>query len=131
MACFRDSAWRTGMDGVWNDSQPIYQQLRDKVAGMMLDGAVGEGDPVPSVRQVAADCQINPLTVMKAYQQLSDEGLLEKRRGLGMFVAPGALERLAQSEREKFLTEQWPETLRTIRRLGLSVNDLLQSGDGE
>ncbi|WP_224777850.1 GntR family transcriptional regulator [Gluconobacter thailandicus] len=131
MACFRDSAWRTGMDGVWNDSQPIYQQLRDKVVGMMLDGAVGEGDPVPSVRQVATDCQINPLTVMKAYQQLSDEGLLEKRRGLGMFVAPGALERLAQSEREKFLTEQWPETLRTIRRLGLSVNDLLQSGDGE
>nr|WP_231875234.1 GntR family transcriptional regulator [Gluconobacter thailandicus] len=131
MACFRDSAWRAGMDGVWNDSQPIYQQLRDKVVGMMLDGAVGEGDPVPSVRQVATDCQINPLTVMKAYQQLSDEGLLEKRRGLGMFVAPGALERLAQSEREKFLTEQWPETLRTIRRLGLSVNDLLQSGDGE
>lgn len=119
------------MDGVWNDSQPIYQQLRDKVVGMMLDGAVGEGDPVPSVRQVAADCQINPLTVMKAYQQLADEGLLEKRRGLGMFVASGALERLAQSERQKFLTEQWPETLRTIRRLGLSVNDLLQTGDGE
>ena len=117
------------MDGAWNESQPIYQQLRDRVVGMMLDGAVAEGDAIPSVRQGAAECQVNPLTGMKAYQQLSDEGLVEKRRGLGLFVAQGALARLGESERQKFLTEQWPETLRTIRRLGLSLNDLLKEGD--
>nr|WP_288144780.1 GntR family transcriptional regulator [Gluconobacter cerinus] len=120
---------RCVVDGAWNESQPIYQQLRDRVVGMMLDGAVAEGDAIPSVRQVAAECQVNPLTVMKAYQQLSDEGLVEKRRGLGLFVAQGALARLGESERQKFLTEQWPETLRTIRRLGLSLNDLLKEGD--
>ncbi|GBD56441.1 GntR family transcriptional regulator [Gluconobacter wancherniae] len=119
------------MDGAWNDTQPIYQQIRDRVVGMMLDGVISEGDPIPSVRQTAAECQVNPLTVMKAYQQLSDDGLVEKRRGLGMFVAPGALKRLAGTERQKFLDEQWPETLRTIRRLGLSLEELLNQENGQ
>src|SRR6478672_5046697 len=97
------------MDREWNDNQPIYRQLRDRVVAMILDGLLKEGDPLPSVRNVAADSRVNPLTVLKAYQQLEGEGLVEKRRGLGMFVNAGARDLLLHGERQRFLTEQWPE----------------------
>ena len=109
----------------WNDSQPIYRQLRDHVVAMMLDGVLKEGDPLPSVRTVAAEYRVNPLTVQKAYQDLVDEKLVEKRRGLGMFINTGARELLLASEREAFLTAQWPQVAATIRRLGLTLEDLL------
>ena len=108
------------MDSEWNDSQPIYRQLRDRVVAMILDGLLDEGDPLPSVRTVAADTRVNPLTVLKAYQQLVDEQLVEKRRGLGMFINTGARDLLLRAEREKFLSEQWPVVHATIQRLGLS-----------
>ena len=108
------------MDPEWNDSQPIYRQLRDRVVAMILDGLLKEGDPLPSVRSVAADTRVNPLTVLKAYQQLTDEGLVEKRRGLGMFINTGARDLLLQGERQRFLSEQWPEIRATIQRLGLT-----------
>ena len=107
------------MDSEWNDGQPIYRQLRDRVAAMMLEGVLKEGDPLPSVRNVAAEYRVNPLTVLKAYQQLVDEALVEKRRGLGMYMNPGARRLLLKGERERFLNEQWPQVLATIRRLGL------------
>jgi GntR family transcriptional regulator len=113
------------MDSEWNDSQPIYRQLRDKVAAMMLEGVLKEGDPLPSVRNVAAEYRVNPLTVLKAYQQLVDEALVEKRRGLGMYMSTGAKRQLLEGERERFLNEQWPQVLATIRRLGLRPQDLL------
>ncbi|HEX3700467.1 MAG TPA: GntR family transcriptional regulator [Phenylobacterium sp.] len=112
------------MDPDWNDSQPIYRQLRERIVAMILDGLLKEGDPLPSVRNVATETRINPLTVLKAYQQLVDEGLVEKRRGRGMFINSGAREVLLQAERQKFLTEQWPEIHATILRLGLG-RDLL------
>lgn len=112
------------MDSEWNDSQPIYRQIRDRVVAMILDGLLKEGDPLPSVRNVATESRVNPLTVLKAYQQLTDEKLVEKRRGLGMFVNTGARDLLLTAEREKFLTEQWPEIHATIQRLGLA-DDLL------
>jgi GntR family transcriptional regulator len=108
------------MDPEWNDSQPIYRQIRDRVVAMILDGILKEGDPLPSVRSVATDARVNPLTVLKAYQQLTDEQLVEKRRGLGMFVNTGARDLLLSSERQKFLAEQWPEIRATIERLGLA-----------
>jgi GntR family transcriptional regulator len=108
------------MDPQWNDSQPIYRQIRDRVVAMILDGALKEGDPLPSVRAVAADTRVNPLTVLKAYQQLADEGLVEKRRGRGMYINTGARTLLLSGEREKFLAEQWPDILATIQRLGLA-----------
>lgn len=108
------------MDPEWNDSQPIYRQIRDRVVAMILDGLLKEGDSLPSVRHVATESRINHLTVLKAYQQLADENLVEKRRGLGMFVNLGARELLLAAEREKFLNEQWPEVLATIQRLGLA-----------
>lgn len=108
------------MDSEWNDSQPIYRQIRDRVVAMILDGLLKEGDPLPSVRNVATESRVNPLTVLKAYQQLTDEQLVEKRRGLGMFVNTGARDLLLKAEREKFLTEQWPEIHATIQRLGLA-----------
>lgn len=108
------------MDSEWNDSQPIYRQIRDRVVAMILDGLLKEGDPLPSVRNVATESRVNPLTVLKAYQQLTDENLVEKRRGLGMFVNTGARDMLLAAEREKFLTEQWPEIHATIQRLGLA-----------
>src|SRR5690242_3584845 len=108
------------MDREWNDSQPIYRQLRDRVIAMILDGVLKEGDPLPSVRNVAAEYLVNPLTVLKGYQLLVDEQLVEKRRGLGMFINAGARNLLLQGEREKFLTEQWPEIRATIVRLGLA-----------
>jgi GntR family transcriptional regulator len=105
----------------WNDSVPIYRQLHERVVAMILDGALNEGDPLPSVRQVAADFQINPLTVSKAYQELVDEQLVEKRRGLGMFVIDGAREALLKSERERFLREEWPIVFARLQRLGLDL----------
>jgi GntR family transcriptional regulator len=116
------------MDREWNDSQPIYRQLRDLVAAMILDGVLSEGDPLPSVRNVAAEYRVNPLTVLKAYQQLADEQLVETKRGRGMFINPGARSLLLQGEREKFLTEQWPRVYATIQRLGLSPEELLNGG---
>lgn len=109
----------------WNDSQPIYRQLRDRIVAMILDGALAEGDPLPSVRTVSADSRVNPLTVLKGYQQLVDEGLVEARRGLGMFVIEGAKKVLLQGEREKFLNDEWPRVRETIERLGLSPEELL------
>jgi GntR family transcriptional regulator len=108
------------MDSEWNDSQPIYRQIRDRIVAMILDGLLKEGDTLPSVRAVATDSRVNPLTVLKAYQQLTDDGLVEKRRGIGMFVTTGAREMLLQGERQRFLTEQWPEIHATILRLGLA-----------
>jgi GntR family transcriptional regulator len=111
----------------WNDNQPIYRQLLDRVIAMILDGVLNEGDPLPSVRNVAAEYRVNPLTVLKAYQQLADDQLVEKRRGLGMFINVGARKLLLQAERQRFLTEQWPAIDATIRRLGLTPQDLLLS----
>jgi len=108
------------MDPDWNDSQPIYRQIRDRVVAMILDGLLKEGDPLPSVRTVATDTRVNPMTVLKAYQQLADERLVDKRRGLGMFVSPGARDLLLSGERQKFLAERWPEIRATIQRLGLA-----------
>ena len=113
------------MDREWNDNQPIYRQLRDRVVAMILDGALKEGDPLPSVRTVAADYRLNPLTVLKGYQELVDEGLVEKRRGLGMFVKEGARNLLLKGERQKFLEEEWPRIQATIQRLGLQAEELL------
>lgn|SRR5215210_1776872 len=115
------------MDREWNDSQPIYRQLRDRVVAMILDGVLNEGDPLPSVRNVAAEYRINPLTVLKSYQQLVDEQLVEKRRGLGMFITAGARNLLLQAERERFLAEQWPRVYATIQRLGLTAEELLDA----
>ena len=113
------------MDQDWNDGQPIYRQLQDRVVAMILDGSLGEGDPLPSVRTVAAETRVNPLTVLKAYQQLADAGYVESRRGLGMFVNAGAKAKLADGERERFLRDEWPRIRATIKRLGLNVDELL------
>jgi GntR family transcriptional regulator len=113
------------MDREWNDSQPIYRQLRDRVVAMILDGVLKEGDPLPSVRNVAAEYRVNPLTVLKGYQQLVDEGLVESKRGLGMFINAGARSLLLQGERQKFLGEEWPRVYATIQRLGLRPEELL------
>jgi GntR family transcriptional regulator len=118
------------MDREWNDNQPIYRQLRDRVVAMILDGVLKEGDALPSVRNVAAEYRVNPLTVLKGYQELVDELLVEKRRGLGMFVKDGARKLLLQGERQKFLTEEWPRVSATIQRLGLTAQDLLNDGGG-
>ena len=112
------------MDREWNDSQPIYRQLRDRVVAMILEGVLNEGDPLPSVRTVAAEYRINPLTVLKSYQGLVDEHLVEKRRGRGMFINAGARALLLQAERQKFLDEEWPRIHATIQRLGLKRKDL-------
>ena len=115
------------MDFEWNDSQTIYRQLRDRVVAMMLDGVLKEGAPLPSVRTVAAQYRVNPLTVLKAYQQLVDEELVETRRGLGMFINDGALTLLLRGERQRFLQEEWPRVCATIQRLGLKAEDLLDA----
>jgi len=117
------------MDREWNDSQPIYRQLRDRMVAMILDGVLKEGDPLPSVRTVAAEYRVNPLTVLKGYQELVDEGLVETRRGRGMFINTGARNLLMKGEREKFLAEEWPRIKETIQRLGLKAEELL-NGDG-
>ena len=109
----------------WNDSTPIYRQLRDRVVAMILDGVLKQGDALPSVRQVAADFQINPITVSKAYQELVDENLVEKRRGLGMYVSEGARSALMKSERDRFLSDEWPTLYARLQRLGLSLKELM------
>ena len=116
------------MDREWNDSQPIYRQLRDRVVAMILDGVLNEGDPLPSVRTVAAEYRVNPLTVLKSYQELVDEQLVEKKRGRGMYINSGARKLLMQAEREKFLAEHWPRVYATIQRLGLTAEELLDAG---
>jgi GntR family transcriptional regulator len=115
------------MDNDWNDSQPIYRQLRDRVVAMILDGLLKEGDPLPSVRNVAAEFRVNPLTVLKAYQELVDEELVEKKRGLGMFVKAGARNLLLKGERQKFLAEHWPSVAATIQRLGITPKELMRA----
>jgi GntR family transcriptional regulator len=118
------------MDREWNDSQPIYRQLRDRVVAMILDGVLKDGDPLPSVRNVAAEYRVNPLTVLKGYQELVDEGLVETRRGRGMFINEGARNLLLQGERKKFLAEEWPRIEATIQRLGLTKEELLNGRNG-
>ncbi|HEX8838502.1 MAG TPA: GntR family transcriptional regulator [Candidatus Acidoferrum sp.] len=119
------------MDREWNDSQPIYRQLRDRVVAMILDGVLKEGDPLPSVRNVAAEYRVNPLTVLKGYQELVNEGLVESRRGLGMFVNAGARKLLLEGERGKFLSEEWPRISATIQRLGLKAEELLNGANNQ
>ena len=116
------------MDREWNDSQPIYRQLRDRVVAMILDGVLNEGDPLPSVRNVAAEYRVNPITVLKGYQELVEEGLVEGKRGLGMFIKPGARDLLLQAERRRFLEEEWPRISATIQRLNLTPEELLEAG---
>ena len=115
------------MDREWSDNQPIYRQLRDQVVAMILEGVLKEGDPLPSVRNVAAEYRVNPLTVLKGYQELVDEELVEKRRGLGMFVKTGAKNLLLRGERQKFLDEEWPRVYATMQRLGLKPEELLDA----
>ncbi len=115
----------------WNDSQPIYWQLKERTIAMILDGTLAEGDALPSVRSVASEFQLNPITVSKSYQALVDEGLVEKRRGLGMFVCDGARAQLMDSERQKFKEEEWPATLERIQQLGLDLEELFQAARSE
>jgi GntR family transcriptional regulator len=115
------------MDPKWNEDQPIYRQLRDRVVAMILEGVLGDGDALPSVRNVAAEYRLNPLTVLKGYQELVDEGLVEKKRGRGMFVNEGARVQLLKAERERFLDKEWPLIRATIERLGLDAAELLKA----
>ena len=117
------------MDPKWNEDQPIYRQLRDRVVAMILEEVLVEGDALPSVRNVAAEYRLNPLTVLKGYQELVDEGLVEKKRGRGMFVNEGALTMLLKAERARFLEKEWPEVVATIKRLHLDVEDLLKQAE--
>lgn len=124
-----------GMDPKWNDDLPIYRQLRDRVVAMILEGTLTDGDALPSVRNVAAEYRLNPLTVLKGYQELVDEGLVQKRRGRGMYVTDGARKQLLKDERQRFLDKEWPRIAATIERLGLDVDSLLaaarpESGEG-
>ena len=120
----KTSDW-TLMDPKWNDDVPIYRQLRDRVVAMLLEGVLGDGDALPSVRNVAAEYRLNPLTVLKGYQELVDEELVEKRRGRGMYVLPGVREKLLNDEKVRFLRDQWPDILATIQRLELDPETLL------
>ncbi|MEO6323539.1 MAG: GntR family transcriptional regulator [Thermoanaerobaculia bacterium] len=113
----------------WKDGQPIYRQIRDRVVAMILDGILNEGDPLPSVRNVAAEYRVNPLTVLKSYQQLVDEHLVESKRGRGMFINAGARVLLLQGERQKFLAQEWPRIAATIERLGLTPGELLEAAE--
>jgi GntR family transcriptional regulator len=124
LACVAEAL---SMTAHWDDNQPIYWQLREKTVAAILDGTLAEGEPLPSVRQVAVDFQINPLTVSKAYQSLVDDQLVDKRRGVGMFVRDGARSQLLASEREKFLKEEWPRLAARIEQLGLSLEELIQA----
>jgi GntR family transcriptional regulator len=115
------------METNWNESQPIYRQLRDRVVAMILEGVLADGDPLPSVRSVAAEYRLNPLTVLKGYQQLVDEQLVEKRRGRGMFVSDGARRALMKGERQRFLEDEWPRIAATIQRLGFDMSELMEA----
>jgi GntR family transcriptional regulator len=115
------------MDPKWSEDLPIYRQLRDRVVDMILEAVLTDGDALPSVRNVAAEYRLNPLTVLKGYQELVDEGLVEKKRGRGMFVTDGARQRLLKDERQRFLNKAWPEVIATIRRLGLDIDTLLKA----
>ena len=115
------------MDPKWNEDLPIYRQLRDRVVAMILEGVLGDGDALPSVRNVAAEYRLNPLTVLKGYQELVDEGLVEKKRGRGMFVTQGARKNLLKDERQRFIDKEWPKVAATIERLGLDTEDLLRN----
>lgn len=115
----------------WDDTQPIYLQLRDKVLNMILDGSLQEGDALPSVRNISAEYQLNPITVSKAYQLLVESELAEKRRGLGMFVTEGAKDKLLKQEREQFLTVEWPALLKKIERLQISLDELFNRTKAE
>jgi GntR family transcriptional regulator len=126
-AISREGYLEAMMDREWNDSQPIYRQLRDRVVAMILDGVLKEGDPLPSVRNVAAEYRVNHLTVLKGYQQLVDEQLVESKRGRGMFINAGARNLLLRGERKKFLAEEWPRVYATIQRLGLKAEELLDA----
>ena len=119
------------MPARWNDIEPIYWQLKERTVAMILDGTLREGDALPSVRTVASNFQLNPITVSKSYQSLLDDGLVEKRRGLGMFVCEGARSKLIHSERNKFLRKEWPAMLKRIEQLGLEVTDLLPAKDSQ
>jgi len=119
------------MDPKWNEDLPIYRQLRDRVITMILEGVLNDGDALPSVRNVAAEYRLNPLTVLKGYQELVDEQLVEKKRGRGMFVTDGARDRLMKNERQRFLEKEWPEVTATIKRLGLNAEDLLKKMSAE
>ena len=119
------------MDPKWNEDQPIYRQLRDRVVAMILEGVLGDGDALPSVRNVAAEYRLNPLTVLKGYQELVDEDLVEKKRGRGMFVNEGARARLLTAERERFLEKEWPQVRATITRLGLDPQELMQEFEND
>jgi GntR family transcriptional regulator len=109
-----------------NEERPVYLRLRDRIAAMILDGRVRDGDALPSVRSLAADFGANPLTVAKAYQGFQEEGLVVVKRGVGMFVADGAAERLRSAERKEFLEQRWPEIAAHMRRLDLDVEDLVE-----
>ena len=111
----------------WHNNAPIYRQLKERIVGMVLDGLLKPGEALPSVRQIAADFQLNPITVMRAYQELADATLVEKRRGIGMYVTDGAREKLLVSERERFLREEWPPLLERIQRLGMNLKELMQA----
>ena len=117
------------MSSDWNNNAPIYRQLKDRIVAMLLDGLLKPGDPLPSVRQIAADFQLNPITVSRAYQELADATLVEKRRGIGMYVTDGAREKLIVSERERFLREEWPQMVERIRRLGMNTTELLSAAN--
>ncbi len=117
------------MDPNWNDNQPIYRQLRDKVVAMILEDVLKDGDALPSVRNVAAEYRLNPLTVLKGYQELVDDDLVEKKRGLGMFVTAGAKTKLLKGERQRFLEQEWPLVVASIERLGLSMDDLMSKAE--
>ena len=117
------------MSNNWNNNAPIYRQLKERIVEMLLDGLLKPGDALPSVRQISADFQLNPITVLRAYQELADDTLVEKRRGIGMYVTEGAREKLLSSERERFQREEWPATIERIRRLGLDVTELLASAE--
>ena len=115
------------MDPKWNEDQPIYRQLRDRVVAMILEGVLEDGDALPSVRNVAAEYRLNPLTVLKGYQELVDEGLVEKKRGRGMFVNEGARTQLLKDERKRFIDKEWPTVVEKIERLGLDAGELLNA----
>ncbi len=111
----------------WHNKLPIYIQLRDRLVELIMDGILNEGDALPSVRKISGEQRINPITVSKAFQILVDEELIEKKRGLGMYVVTGAKEKLSKQEKAKFLEQEWPQIAARIERLGLEIDELISS----